>query len=93
MKLCEDIRENGIEIYTIYGEAQSTGCIAISKCEDDSYEVMKDGSVYIADNGEIMLKDGCVMAGFNNDCAETSALLKMACFIQEILDDLMIEDI
>ncbi len=76
LKLCEDIKENGIEIYTIYGEAQSTGCVAISNCKDDSYEVMGEDSVYIADNGEIMLKDGCVMAGFNNDDTQTSAFIE-----------------
>jgi len=75
-RLRREICENGIEIDTIYGEARSTCCIAVSRGDDDSYEMMKEGLVSIAEDGEILFEGDCVMAGYNNDQEGTNEAVK-----------------
>lgn len=74
--LYEALRDRDINVCTVYGSAESTGCIAINYAEDGSYEPFEDGTVSLSEDGEILLSGSCVMEGYDNDKTATDEKLK-----------------
>ena len=74
--LYECLRDRDINVSSVYGTSESTGCIAINYDEDGSYEPFADNTLKLSDDGEILLSGGCVMKGYYNDEVQTERKLK-----------------
>ncbi len=74
--LYEALRDRDINVCTVYGSAEGTGCIAVNYAEDGAYEPFEDGTITLSDDGEILLKGSCVMSGYDNDKAATDEKLR-----------------
>ena len=66
-KLFETLKDRDFNVYTVYGMAESTGCIAVNSSMDGSYELYDQDAVEIAPDGEILVKGACVMRGYDKD--------------------------
>ena len=75
-RLFEYLKDRDLRVYTIYGMTECSGCIAINKDMDGSYDIYEGTTVKIAKDGELLISGPCVMAGYDNDKAATDAVVQ-----------------
>ncbi len=75
-RLFENLCDNDLNVYNIYGMTETSGCVGINELYDGSYTLFDDSAVSIADDGEILVSGECVMQGYYNDEAETKRVLR-----------------
>lgn len=66
-RLFECLKDRDFNVYTVYGMTECTGCIAINDTMDGSYELYDSDTVSVAPDGELLVKGGCVMQGYDQD--------------------------
>ncbi|MBQ4284556.1 MAG: AMP-binding protein [Lachnospira sp.] len=66
-KLYEELSQKSFDLYMVYGMEQTTGSIAVSCNNKDSYEMFDAKNIRIAGDGEILVSGACVMVGYDND--------------------------
>lgn len=59
-KLFDSLKNRKFEVQTIYGTAETTGCIGVGNGDDGVFEIFEKDSVSIADDGEILVSGSCV---------------------------------
>lgn len=75
-RLFEYLRDQDLCVYSVYGMTESSGCIAVNKDMDGSYEIYAGTNVELAHDGEILVSGPCVMEGYDKDDKTSSAVLK-----------------
>lgn len=75
-RLFEYLRDQDLCVYSVYGMTESSGCIAVSKDMDGSYEVYAGTNVELAADGEILVSGPCVMEGYDKDPEASETILK-----------------
>lgn len=75
-RLFEYLRDQDLCVYSVYGMTESSGCIAVNKDMDGSYEIYAGTNVELAADGEILVSGPCVMEGYDNDPEASAAILR-----------------
>lgn len=75
-RLFEYLKDQDLCVYSVYGMTESSGCIAVNKDMDGSYEIYSGTNVELAEDGEILVSGPCVMEGYDKDEEGSRAILK-----------------
>lgn len=75
-RLFEYLRDQDLCVYSVYGMTESSGCIAVNRDMDGSYEIYAGTNVELAHDGEILVSGPCVMEGYDKDDKTSSDILK-----------------
>ena len=70
------LNDRDISVYTVYGSAENTGSVAINVSVDGAYDLLDESCVFIAEDGEILVKGDCITPGYYNDKAATDRVIK-----------------
>lgn len=66
-RLFENLCDNDLKVYNIYGMTETSGCVGVNELYDGSYTLFDEGAVTIAEDGEILVNGPCVMKGYYKD--------------------------
>lgn len=59
-KLFDSLKNRKFEVQTIYGTAETSGCIGVGNEDDGVYEFFDKDAVKLADDGEILVTGSCI---------------------------------
>ena len=75
-RLFENLCDNDLKVYNIYGMTETSGCVGVNELYDGSYTLFDEGAVTIAEDGEILVNGPCVMKGYYKDDEANNKVLR-----------------
>ena len=75
-RLFENLCDNDLDVYNVYGMTETSGCVGVNDLYDGSYTLFDKDAVSIAEDGEILVSGACVMKGYCEDDKTTAEVVK-----------------
>lgn len=75
-RLFESLKDRDLDVYTVYGMTETASSFAINYEMDGSFEIVDEGSVKLADDGEILVSGDSIMECYDKDAEATQRVLK-----------------
>ena len=75
-RLFENLCDNDLDVYNVYGMTETSGCVGVNDLYDGSYTLFDKDAVSIAEDGEILVSGACVMKGYCEDDNTTAEVVK-----------------